>query len=158
MTTPAQYIKRIQFIDMVIKMKTEGLTHADSMKQLPFPGNCMNWNLGHILVYREQYLGVLDGVSEADSAEFARYGAGSDPLTDAEKALPLATLLKRIDAVSERLVAAFESISAEKLTEAYESHAGSTIDDHLNFYAIVHEAIHVGQLEILRELALASAR
>ena len=45
----------------VIKQKTEGLTHADSMLQLPIPANCMNWILGHIMVYREQYLGVIDG-------------------------------------------------------------------------------------------------
>ena len=77
MPTPTQYIDRIEFVDRAIKMQIEGLTHADSMKQLPFPANCMNWNIGHIMVYREQYLGVIDGVSSADSAEFAIYGGGA---------------------------------------------------------------------------------
>ena len=74
MPTPAQYIARIEFVDRIVKMRTEGLSHADSMKQLPFPANCMNWNIGHLMVYREQYLGAIDGVSMADSAEFAHSG------------------------------------------------------------------------------------
>jgi hypothetical protein len=155
MPTPTQYVARIEFVDRAIKMRIEGLTHADSMKQLPFPANCMNWNIGHIMVYREQYLGIIDGVSAADPAEFALYGAGSEPLTDSAKAMPLDTLIERLDASSNRLKAAFQSLPPEKLKEPYESHAGQTVDDYLHFYVVVHEALHLGQLEILRELALA---
>jgi uncharacterized damage-inducible protein DinB len=136
-------------------MQIEGLSHADSMKQLPFPANCMNWNLGHIMVYREQYLGVIEGVNAADSDAFALYGAGSEPLTDSAKAIPLTTLIERLDASSERLTAAFQSLSPAKLTEPYESHAGDSLDDYLHFYAVFHEAYHLGQIEVLRELALA---
>ena len=136
-------------------MRTEGLSHADSMKQLPFPANCMNWNIGHLMVYREQYLGVIDGVSDANSAEFALYGAGSDPLTDSDKAIPLNTLIERLDQASARLKAAFEAMDPDQLNAPYESHAGQTLGDYLHFYAVVHEALHLGQLEILRELALA---
>ena len=32
----------------VIKMQTKDLTHADSLRQPPFQGNCLNWVLGHI--------------------------------------------------------------------------------------------------------------
>ena len=32
----------------VIKAQTKGLSHADSLLQLPFRGNCLNWVLGHI--------------------------------------------------------------------------------------------------------------
>lgn len=156
MTTPAQYIARIQFADRMIKMKTEGLTHADSMKQLPFPSNCMNWNLGHLLVYRERMVGILDGVSSEDSAEYAMYGAGSEPLTDSDSAMPLETLLARLDTASANLIAAFEALPPARLAEPYESFAGATLDDHLNFYAIVHEALHLGELVVLRELALTS--
>lgn len=51
----------------------------------------MNRNLGHIRIYREQYLGVLGGVSKPDPAEFAVYGTGSPPLTDASTAISLDT-------------------------------------------------------------------
>ena len=155
MPSPAQYIACIEYVDRNIKKQTENLTHADSMKQLPFPGNCMNWLLGHILVYRDEYLGAIDGVSAPDAAEFAIYGGGSDPLTDSTKAIPLEILIERLDASSVRIKEAFQSLTEEKLNQPYESWAGNTLDDHLHFYVVVHEAMHLGQLEILRELALA---
>lgn len=155
MPTPQQLISHIGFIDRIIKGKTEGLTHADSMKQLPFPGNCMNWNLGHILVYRMQYLGVIDGVSKPDPDEFAIYGAGSEPLTDSVKAIPLETLLTRLDEASAMVVSALEKMPPEKLAEIYDAERGTTVDDRLQFYLIFHESYHAGQLELLRELALA---
>jgi uncharacterized damage-inducible protein DinB len=155
MPTASQYIDRIEFADRIIKMRTEGLTHTDTMKQLPFPANCMNWNLGHILVFRDVYLGAIDGISSADSAEYTIYGAGSEPLTDSSKAMPLETLIERLDESSDRLKAALRSLQPEKLNELYESPSGTQrLDDYLLFYIVVHEAIHLGQLEILRELAL----
>ena len=134
MPTPAQYINRIEFVDRSIKMRIEGLTHADSMKQLPFPSNCMNWNIGHIMVYREEYLGAIDGVSAPDAAEFAIYGGGSEPLTDSAKAIPLDTLIERLNENSERVKAAFQSLLPEKLNEQHESWAGNNLDDYLHFY------------------------
>jgi uncharacterized damage-inducible protein DinB len=155
MPTPTQYINSVQRTDNIIKRHTAGLTHADSMKQLPFPGNCMNWNLGHILVYRMQYLGLLDGVSQPDAAEFARYGAGSQPLKEGDEAIPLETLLRRLDEASSQIVAALQTLPEERLAEYYDQEKAITVDDRLSFYAIFHEAYHVGQLELLRELALA---
>lgn len=156
MTTIAQCISSLQRIDGIIKRKTDGLSHADSMKQLPFPGNCMNWNLGHILVYRMQYLGVIDGVSKPDPAEFAIYGAGSQPLTDSDKAIPLETLLSRLQDASAQITAALQAMPVERLGEIYDAERGITVDDRLSFYIIFHESYHAGQLEILEELARAA--
>jgi len=155
MPTSTQYINSVKLNDRIIKRQTEGITHAASMKQLPFPANCMNWNLGHLLVYRMQYLGVIDGVSKPDEAEFAIYGGGSEPLTDSDKAIPLNTLLQRLDDASEQIIAALEAMPPEKLAEIYNAENGTTVDDRLGFYLVFHEAYHIGQLEILRELALA---
>lgn len=149
------YINQLNLINRVIKGKTEGLTHADSMKQLPFPGNCMNWNIGHILVYRAQYLGLIDGTSKPNEAEFAMYGAGSEPLTDSGKAIPLETLLTRLDESAAQVIAALEAMPPEKLTEIIDEEKGTTVEDRLDFYLIFHESYHTGQLEILQELALA---
>ncbi len=178
MPTPNQYIDRIERVNYAIKQQTEALTHADSMKQLPFPANCMNWNIGHIMVFRDEYLGAIDGVSSANPAEYAIYGAGSEPLADDTKALQLSYLMEKLEDSSTRLKTALQTLSSEKLNELYESHAGNnrnahrserdpardrsatnqrykTLDDYLQFIVIVHEAYHLGQLEILRELALA---
>lgn len=37
MSTLTRFINSVKFIDGIIKSKTEGLTHEDSMRQLPFP-------------------------------------------------------------------------------------------------------------------------
>lgn len=155
MSITAQYIDSVKRIDGIIKRKTEGLNHADSMKQLPFPGNCMNWNLGHILVYRMQYLGVMDGSSKPNPDEFALYGGGSQPLTDSSRAIPLETLLQRLDDASARVIAALTSIPVQRLAEVYDQERGTTVADRLAFYLVFHESYHAGQLELLRELALA---
>lgn len=155
MSTPAQYIHNVQWIDRIIKSKTKGLTHEDSMLQMPFPANCMNWNLGHLLVYRMQYLGLIDGVSEPDEAEFALYGGGSEPLTDSNKAIPLDVLLTRLDEASARVISALEKMPESRLTEIADEERGDTVSDRLNGYIIFHESYHSGQLEILYELALA---
>jgi hypothetical protein len=115
----------------------------------------MNWNIGHILVIRDRSLGAIDGVSAPDPAEYTIYGPRSEPLTDSSKAIPLETLIERLDESSERLKDAFQTISPGKLDELYESNKGKSLDDYLLHYVVVHEAIHLGQLEILRELALA---
>jgi len=156
MPTPAQYIESLKRIDGIIKRQTAGLDHADSMRQLPFPGNCMNWNLGHILVYRAQYLGVIDGISKPDAAEFAIYGGGSQPLTDSNKAIPLQTLLSRLEDATAQVVAALTAMPVQRLAEVYDQERGTTVDDRLSFYLVFHESYHAGQLELLRELALAS--
>lgn len=156
MPTVTQYIDHIQLIDRIIKGKTEGFTHEDSMRQLPFPGNCMNWNLGHLLVYRMQYLGTIDGVTQPDPAEFALYGAGSEPLTDSDKAIPLTTLLTRLDDASAAVASALQAMPDGRLGEVLDQERGTTVDDRLQFYIIFHESYHAGQLEILHELALAA--
>ena len=156
MHTPTVCVNMLGTTNQVIKQKTEGLTHADSMLQLPFPGNCMNWNLGHILVYREQSLGLIDGVSKPDEGEFALYGFGSEPMTDPDKAIPLETLLARLDDASARMIAALEKMPESRLEEILDEERNVTVDQRLHFYVVFHEAYHAGQLEPLYELALAN--
>ncbi len=156
MHSPTLYVSMLGTVNNIIKQKTEGLSHADSMLQLPFPANCMNWILGHIMVYRAQYLGVIDGVSKPDEDEFALYGFGSEPLTDPDKAIPLETILARLDELSDQVVAALEKMPESRLDELLDEEKGVTVDQRLHFYLVFHEAMHAGQLEPLRELALAN--
>ena len=149
------FIKTLNFHNMVLKRKTEGVTQEQSLRQLPFPGNCMNWNLGHLLVYREQYLGALDGVSKPDEGEFATYGAGSQPMTDGTNALQIDDILARLFAISPKIEAALHATSAERFAEMHNEARGMTVNDHIRFYLQFHEAFHLGQVEMLQELAKA---
>ena len=42
-----------------------------------------------------------------------------------------------------------------EIGKAIEDLYRNSLDEYLHFYVVVHEAYHLGQLEILRELALA---
>jgi len=147
--TPTLYVNMLGTANNYIKQKTEGLTHADSMLQLPIPANCMHWILGHIMVHREQILGVIDGVTKPDEDEFALYGVGSEPLTDPDKAIPLETILTRLDDLSDQVVAALEKMPASRLDDLLDEEQGVTVAQRLHFNLVYHEAYHVGQLALL---------
>ena len=156
MLTPAEFIAQIQLNDRIIKGRIEGLNHEDSLRQLSFPGNCLNWNLGHLMVYRHRALGFIDGSSDADPEEFAVYGAGSEPMTDGSRAIPFATLAERLVSAGATVASALEAMPANQLQRVIDEEQGTTLGSRLHFYLTYHEAYHTGQMEILRELALAS--
>src|SRR5215469_18896720 len=94
----------------VIHLQTDGLTHADSVLQPPFRGNCLNWVLGHIIVSRNGILNRLGSSSLGwDKEDLARYARRSEPITQAEQALPFDRLLATLDRSQELLLASFEA-------------------------------------------------
>src|SRR5437588_3090876 len=90
---------------ILVRRQAEGLTHEDSLRQLPFRGNCLNWVLGHIAVNRD---GILETLGEAPlmGEEGERYKRESDALTGhSPGVLQLEELLDRIDLAQERIAA-----------------------------------------------------
>jgi hypothetical protein len=134
----------------VLKMQTAGLTHQDSLRQLPFQGNCLNWVLGHILTNRNKVLLLLDEPPLWGEAESTPYQSGSEPITSpSEKVYPLEKILSDLDQSQERLVAALKRVSPEALEKVVgEKTVGQQLAG-LHF----HEAYHTGQTELLRQLA-----
>lgn len=138
---------------MIIKMQTEGLTHEDSLRQLPFNGNCLNWVLGHIAMYRDQILTML-GESPIMDGQGIRYQTDSDPMTEADaQTCSLEELLTWIDHTQERLSAALLSMDEAALSrELTRGERKTTVSKQL-FFGYFHESYHVGQTELLRQLA-----
>jgi len=136
----------------LMKAQTDGLTHADSLLPLPFRGNCMNWVLGHLAVYREKVLEVLGEGGVLSPVEVALYQRGSEPLTEKDPAVPLDQLLEKLDLLQARLAAGLERVTPEKLAEIRHQQRQQTVLDWLDF-ELWHETYHVGQLEYLRQLA-----
>lgn len=147
------YIKNLNFHNRVINMRTEGVSHEDSLLQLPFPANCLNWQMGHLLVYREDILATITGEGGSDPAEFKIYGAGSEQMTDGTNAIDLGTLKSRLLALSDPIEQALRSAPAERFAVMYNEEREMTVDDMVRFYLLFHEAYHIGQLEVLQELA-----
>lgn len=136
----------------VLTRQVEGLTHEDSLLQLPFRGNCLNWVIGHVLVSRQGALDLLGIKSWWTEEEIARYKFDSAPITSADDpaVLPLDRLIADFEKTQELLDDGFAEISDAQLAE--KDKRDRTVAQRLLFTAW-HEGYHVGQTEYLRQLA-----
>lgn len=138
----------------IIDRQTEGLSHADSLLQLPFRGNCMNWVLGHILNSRQSALIALNEAGLLPDEYQARYRRGSEPVDEeSQDVLPLDTLLAKLSESQERIVSALTGMNGTGLERPVPvGDQSEPLGDRLAFLHW-HETYHSGQLEILRQLA-----
>jgi len=136
----------------VIEQQVNGLSHQDSLLQLPFRSNCLNWVLGHIVVHRDKALQALGKDPTLNSNQTQVYQRGSDPILDQESAVPLATLLEALKDSQKTLLTQLQEMSDKKLTTYWDLEKEISVGERLIFLQW-HEAYHIGQLEILRQLA-----
>ena len=137
----------------IIKRQTAGLTQAESLLQLPFRSNCMNWIVGHVVTNRNTIFRLLnaDPVLDAERAEF--YKRESEPITgDGPGVLTLDELIAALETAQTRL----EVLVASLAPEDYEREVavfGRTSQSvgHWLLFLYFHESYHVGQTEILRQ-------
>jgi len=138
----------------IVKSQTQGLTHADSLLQLPFRGNCMNWVLGHIAATHNTMLQFLGEEAVLSEAHVKRYGYGSEPVCgDGGDILALEQLLTVLEQSQKAITASLHKITAEALTREVQSFLGNTTLGQLVFFLYWHESYHTGQTEALRQLA-----
>jgi uncharacterized damage-inducible protein DinB len=138
----------------IIKAQTKGLSHADSLLQLPFRGNCLNWVLGHMADNRNTMLRLLGEEAILSEAHAKRYGYGSEPVCgEGDDILTLEQLLAVLKQSQSTLAARLSKITAEELAREVQSFLGTTSLGQLIFFLFWHETYHVGQPEYLRQLA-----
>jgi len=138
----------------IIKAQTKGLSHADSLLQLPFRGNCLNWVLGHIADNRNTMLLCLGEEAILSEAHARRYGYNSEPVCGhADDILTLEQLLAVLDQGQGALTGKLQKITAEELAREVHSFLGTTTLGQLIFFLHWHETYHTGQTEALRQLA-----
>jgi uncharacterized damage-inducible protein DinB len=154
MITTTDFINALEHNLDIIKSQTQGLTHADSVLQLPFRGNCLNWVLGHIAASRTNMLQALGEAPILSEAQLKRYGYGSEPVCgDGEDILTLEQLLTVLEQSQKALTASLHKIGAEELAREVKSFLGTTTLGQLVFFLYFHETYHTGQTEALRQLA-----
>jgi uncharacterized damage-inducible protein DinB len=154
MLTPPDFIRLFSIENELIKNQTEGLTQADTLIQPQPSGNCMNWVLGHILESQIMMLAVLGGTSPVDPAELVIYKRESEPITGEIPGIhQLDWLLNGLDAVHNALVARLaEMKEADFAREIQQGERKFTLGWRFLFLHF-HYTYHVGQLELLRQLA-----
>ncbi len=140
----------------VIQRQINGLTHEQSLIQPPFRGNCLNWVIGHMVMSRDRILIMLDGSPIWTEEMRARYERGSEPIVDEADALPFEQILADLATSQERILAWFETCTPDDLNVERTPHniKGDSAPrwDWLEFL-LWHEAYHLGNLELLRQLA-----
>jgi uncharacterized damage-inducible protein DinB len=138
----------------IIKDQTRGLTHADSVLQPPFRGNCMNWVLGHIADNRNSMLQFLGKEPFLSEAHCKRYGYGSEPVCeDAGDILRLEQLLGVLEQSQATIAASLQQMNGEEWAREVQSFLGTTTLGQIIFFLYWHESYHTGQTEALRQLA-----
>ena len=141
----------------------EGLSHAESLLQLPGESNCMNWVIGHIDTFRDGMLADIRQPEYMTEAEVNLYDAGSKPITLESKAVAFERLVElqaqTYEAICGWLAGNPEGLENEsrKDKSVGKGYLGywTTVSEHFA-QNIGHESIHVGELSALRELALVS--
>jgi hypothetical protein len=146
-------IQKFSLTHRVIQLQTDGLTHADSLLQPPFRGNCLNWVLGHIIEGRNNALRALGAPPVWSESEASRYKPRSEPIVRDERAIPFERLMSDLAESQRRIEAALTEMLPEGLAAAVDTGDESTpLGEHLAWLHW-HETYHVGQLELLRQLA-----
>jgi hypothetical protein len=138
------------FNDRVVQLNLDGLTHDDSLVQPPGGGNCINWQLGHIVRHRNLMLQAIGAPTVWTDQAQARYDRGSESLAPGDPGVvALDDLRREFDRAGEQLRAALESASPESLDAPM---GKATVGRRLLFLAM-HEAYHVGQIGLGRRIA-----
>jgi hypothetical protein len=140
----------------VIQRQVAGLTHEDSLLQLPFRGNCLNWVVGHITQSRNKMLKIVGEPTVWTDEQIARYDRESLPVLNGDDAFHFEQILADFKQTHERFVEKLNSMSPDDLLliapEIIKGIPDWSISEFLNFL-LWHEIYHVGQTEILRQLA-----
>jgi uncharacterized damage-inducible protein DinB len=138
----------------IVQRQTEGLSHEQCLLQLPFRGNCMNWVLGHIAGNRNSLLKALGEKPIMTEQEATRYGHGSEPVcVEGEDVIKLDRLLRMLQESQERIAVALPRLTPQDVAKVVRDHRGEITLGNRLFFIYYHETYHVGQTELLRQLA-----
>jgi len=140
----------------VVKMNVDGLTQQDSLIQPQPGGNCLNWNLGHLLCVYDRLLPILGQKPVLGVETLRRYDRGSAQLQNPAEALDLAVLMRAWDEAAQRVEAGLESLTPEVLDQR--APWSPTNDPEETARSLVsavffHQAYHAGQTGLLRRMA-----
>jgi hypothetical protein len=139
-----------QFHNRIMHHFIDGISHAESVLQLPFEHNCMNWILGHIVTNRSHVLETVGAAHDWQEEVRALYHQDTQPVTPESESVQFETLIVYLDESVELLKAALEDVSEEWLEENHTNYRGEkTRYAHVTSFHW-HESFHLGQLEILK--------
>ncbi|MBN1305291.1 MAG: hypothetical protein JXA13_12715 [Anaerolineales bacterium] len=128
----------------------DGISHEESLLQLPFEHNCMNWIFGHIVTNRSHVLETLGISHEWAEAVRTLYHQDTPPIKPGSPAIKIETLVRCLDESLDLMVSLLTDASDAFMEETYTNYRGEkTRYEHISSFNW-HETFHLGQLEILQ--------
>lgn len=154
MIKASEYQKMLEGNFELIKEQIKELSDSEMLIQPPNGGNCMLWTLGHLANNLLLILGFLGGEKLEGLADLSRFKYGSEPVLGPEPGLM--THNEIMDAYELLHQAVLEKIAL--MTEAefdveIPTFQGPARRGWMLFFMEFHHAYHIGQLELLRNLA-----
>jgi uncharacterized damage-inducible protein DinB len=143
-----------RFSDLCVRANLKSVNHEESLFQPRPAGNCINWNLGHLLASRNALFDALGLETFWDESRSRTYRRGCPPLVDPEEAVPLEELFDLWESTQQTLLGYLKGKTAEELAAVVphpDDFLGRTKAELLGTLA-VHETYHGGQLGLLRRL------
>jgi len=139
-----------QFHNRIMHWFIDEVTHDESVLQLPFKHNCMNWILGHIVTNRSHVLEVVGAEHAWQDEVRDLYHQDTQPVTPDTPSIQFETLVSYLDESVDILEAALKDKEDAWLEDDFENYRGEK-----SRYVHVkdfhwHESFHLGQLEILK--------
>lgn len=138
----------------VVHIQTEGLTHTDSLIQTPYNINCLNWVVGHIVMYRDQILELLGKQQLLSAVEKSLYARESEPIRgEGKDVLRLERLLELLDQGQEQITEGLKELTPNDLENEIQVGQRRTRLSERLFFLYFHDTYHVGQTDLLRQVA-----
>ena len=138
----------------ILKMQIAGLSHEDSLLQTPYNVNCLNWTLGHILVYRDRSLVTAGGRPQFADGRLDRYRRESEPIKeDGLGVLSLETLAAAVASSQDTINSVIADLSDTAFSAESEVDGRTVTVAERIYFDYFHDTYHTGQTEILRQVA-----
>lgn len=154
MITAKEYQKMLEGNRDVIKEQIKGVSETEMLIQPPNGGNCMLWTLGHLTNNMISILSILGGEKPQGLADLSRFEYGSGPVLCPEPELMSASdLMNAYDSLHQAVLEKIAPMTDADFDEEIPTFEGTSRRGWMLFFMEFHHAYHIGQLELLRNLA-----
>ncbi|MGB4595390.1 MAG: DinB family protein [Anaerolineaceae bacterium] len=155
MITIHDYVRLLKSNIEIIKLQVADLTMDEMLIQPVNGGNCMLWVLGHLADNLQQILKIVGGTLPENQLDLSLFARGSQPITGSEAGLPTPEqLLTAYDTLHQMVISQLGQSEETYFDQEVELWPGSksTRGWYATFFSF-HHSYHIGQLELLRNLA-----
>jgi uncharacterized damage-inducible protein DinB len=154
MITAKEYQSMLEGNLELIKEQIKDVSDSEMLIQPPNGGNCMLWTLGHLAESLIPILRFLDGKKPEGLTDLSRFERGSEPILGPEAGLMTASeLMTAYEVLHQAVLEKLEPMTDADFDEEVPGFGRPARRGWMLFFMEFHHAYHIGQLELLRNLA-----